>query len=240
MELPTRLYLMQLGTSFIPTKPHASPGSAGCYLIQMDDARNILVDSGLPPDYVQPPGSPPIENTKDVLTHLTELGLQPRDIDFVICTHFDVDHVGHHDAFARAEFIVQRKHYELARSGHPRFDGARIHWDDPRLRYRLVDGDTELLPGITLIETSGHAVGHQSVLVRLPKTGNVLLAGDAVVLENYFTMDRMAWPFEDEESLRASTRKLIDLVASEHVELVVFGHDGRQWQTLTKAPDYFE
>lgn len=38
-------------------------------------------------------------------------------------------------------------------------------------RIRLVDGDTELLPGLELIETSGHVPGHQSVLVRLPKTG---------------------------------------------------------------------
>ena len=47
-------------------------------------------------------------------------------------------------------------------------------------RIRLVDGDTELLPGITLIETSGHVPGHQSVLVRLSKTGAVLLTVDAV------------------------------------------------------------
>ena len=47
-------------------------------------------------------------------------------------------------------------------------------------RIRLVDGDTELLPGLELIETSGHVPGHQSVLVRLPKTGAILLPIDAV------------------------------------------------------------
>lgn len=239
MEIPTRLYLMQLGTSFIPTKPDPTPGSAGCYLIQTSDSRNILIDSGLPPEYT-PPGSPPIENAKDVLTHLADLKLCPSDIDFVICTHFDVDHAGYHDAFAGAEFVVQREHYELARSGDPRFAGARSHWDNPALRYRLVGGDTELLPGIVLIETSGHAVGHQSVQVHLPNTGNVLLAGDAVVLERLFTTNRTAWPLEDEEALRASTRKLLDLVAHERVALVVFGHDGRQWQSLTKAPGYYD
>ena len=44
-------------------------------------------------------------------------------------------------------------------------------WDSPALRYRLLDGDTELLPGITLVESGGHVPGHQSVLVRLPETG---------------------------------------------------------------------
>ena len=93
---------------------------------------------------------------------------------------------------------------------------------------------------MTLIETSGHAPAHQSVLVRLPQTGPVLLAIDAVVMQRLFTPDRRAWPTDDDEGqLRASTRKLLDLVEREHVTLVVFGHDGHQWQTLTKAPAWY-
>jgi N-acyl homoserine lactone hydrolase len=114
-------------------------------------------------------------------------------------------------------------------------------FDHPALRYRLIDGDTELLPGLTLLETSGHTAGHQSVLVRLPQTGPVLLAIDAVVMQRLFTPVRRAWPLDDnEEQLRASTRKLLDLVEREHVALVIFGHDGQQWQTLKKAPAYYE
>ncbi len=237
---PQRLYLMQLGTSTIPTTPQPSAGSAGCYLVQTGDGKNILIDSGLPADYAPPPGAPPTENEKNVLEHLTDLGLHPDDIDLLICTHFDVDHAGYHDAFPRAELIVQREHYELARSGHPRFAAARAHWDHPALRYRLIEGDTELLPGLLLIETGGHATGHQSVLVRLPQTGPVLLAIDAVVLQRLFTPDRKAWPLENEEQLRASTRKLLALVEREHVALVIFGHDGQQWQTIKKAPAYYE
>jgi N-acyl homoserine lactone hydrolase len=236
---PQRLYLMQLGTSTIPTTPQPSAGSAGCYLVQTSDGKNILIDSGLPADYTPPPGMPPAENEKNVLEHLADLGLRPDAIDLLICTHFDVDHAGYQDAFLKAELIVQREHYELARSGHPRFTTARAHWDHPALRYRLIEGDTELLPGLTLIETSGHAPGHQSVLVHLPQTGKVLLVIDAVVLQRLFTPDRKAWPFENEEQVRASTRKLLDLVEREQVALVIFGHDGEQWQTLKKAPAYY-
>lgn len=39
--------------------------------------------------------------------------------------------------------------------------------------------------------------------------------------------------------LRASTRKLLDLVQREQVTLTIFGHDGEQWQTLKKAPDSY-
>src|SRR5436309_12816909 len=210
---PQRLYLMQLGTSTIPTTPQPTAGSSGCYLVQTSDGKNILIDSGLPADYQPPPGMSPTEQGKNVIEQLADLGLRPDEIDLLICTHFDVDHAGYHDAFTKAELIVQRKHYELARSGHPRFAAARAHWDQPALRYRLIEGDTELLPGLILIETSGHAPGHQSVLVSLPQAGKVLLAIDAVVLERLFTPDRRAWPTDDnEEHLRASTRKLLDLV----------------------------
>jgi len=35
------------------------------------------------------------------------------------------------------------------------FAAPRAHWDYPALRYRLVHGDTELLSGLTLLETGG-------------------------------------------------------------------------------------
>jgi N-acyl homoserine lactone hydrolase len=239
---PQRLYLMQLFTATMRLGggPEVAM-SGGCYLVQMSDGKNVLIDSGLPASYTRPPQAPVADYETNVLALLADLHLQPDDIDFVICTHFDADHAGYHDSFTRAEFIVQREHYELARSGHPRFAAARDHWDQPNLRYRLIEGDLELLPGLTLLETSGHVPGHQSVLVRLPQTGPVLLAIDAVSFERGFTPDRQASPIDDnEEQLRASTRKLLDLVEREQVKLVVFHHDGEQWQKLKKAPDFYE
>jgi N-acyl homoserine lactone hydrolase len=237
---PKKLYLFHLSTAAIPL-----PGgqnlemSSGCYLVETTDHKRILIDSGMAPDV--PPSPTPPSYEKNVLEHLAELDLRPQDIDNVICTHFDVDHAGYHNAFTNAEFIVQREHYTLACNGHPRFAAARPHWDHPALRYRLVDGDTEFLPGITLLETSGHAPGHQSVLVRLPHAGPVLLAIDAAVMQRTFTVDRKAWPTDDnEQQLRASTRKLLDLVEREQIKLVVFHHDGYQWKSLKKSPEYYE
>ena len=238
---PQRLYLLQLSTSTIHGPARSLEMVSGCYLVQTSDGKNILIDSGLPADYISPLEAPKAENVKNVIEHLADLGLRPDDINMLICTHFDVDHAGYHDAFHKAELIVQRSHYELARSGHPRYASARHHWDHPALQYRLIEGDTEILPGFSVIETSGHAPGHQSVLVHLPQTGKVLLAIDAVVLQRLFTLDRRAWPTDDnEEQLLASTQRLLELVEREQVALVIFGHDGEQWQTLKKAPLYYE
>lgn len=237
---PQRLYLMQVESTAFPAGGSLY-GMVVCYLIQTSDGKNVLIDSGIPADYQPPPGVVRHTHERNVIRELAGLGLRPDDIALLVCTHFDTDHAGYHDAFTNAELVVQRAHYELARSGHERFAATRAHWDHPALRYRLVTGDTELLPGIELIETSGHTTGHQSVLVRLPQTGPVLLAGDAVALRRLFTPERRAWPLdENEEQLRASTRKLLDLVEREQVALVVFGHDAEQWQSLKKAPDYYD
>ncbi|GCE28767.1 MBL fold metallo-hydrolase [Dictyobacter alpinus] len=239
--VPQRLYLFSLSTTTIAVGPRMLDMVSGCYLVEMSDGKRILIDSGYPNDVPPSPGMSASDQDKNVLQCLAELGLGPDNIDMLICTHFDVDHAGYHDAFPAAELIVQREHYELARSGHPRFAPARKHWDDPALRYRLVDGDTELFPGLTLLETSGHTAGHQSVLVRLPKTGPVLLAIDAVMLQFMFTPARKAGPIDDnEDQLRASTQKLLDLIEQEHIKLVIFGHDGAQWKTLKTSPAYYE
>ena len=238
---PRRLYLFQLATSTIPLPNGSLSMSSGCYLIQTSAGQNILIDSGLPPDYAPPPGSPPSENEKNVLEHLADLGLGPEDVHTVICTHFDIDHVGYHPSFPNAELVVQCEHYDLARDGHQRFAAGRAYWDDPRLGYRFVDGDVDLHPGLLLVKTPGHAPAHQSVLVRLPETGPVLLAIDAVVLQRLFTPERTPWPTDDNaDDLRASTQKLLDLVARERVALTVFGHDGAQWRVLRKAPEFYE
>ena len=236
-----RLYLFQLSTTTIPLPTGQTlEMSSGCYLIETTDNKRILIDTGMAPDAPRSP-APPSRNEKNVLEHLADLDLRPQDIETLICTHFDVDHAGYHDHFPSAELIVQREHYALARNGHPRFAAARKHWDHPALRYRLIDGDCEVHPGIALLETSGHAPGHQSVLVRLPKSGPVLLAIDAVALQRAFSADRKASPIDDnEQQLRASTKKLLDLVELEQIKLVVFHHDGQQWSSLKRSPEYYE
>ncbi|MEP6987652.1 MAG: MBL fold metallo-hydrolase, partial [Chloroflexota bacterium] len=127
-----RLYLFQLSTSDVPIGGgRILPMVAACYLVQMEDGKNILIDTGLPADYQRPAGMPAAENQMNVLEHLAEIGLKPDDVNMVITTHFDVDHAGYNDTFPKAEFIVQRSHYELAKAGDPRFAAARPHWDDP-------------------------------------------------------------------------------------------------------------
>lgn len=234
-----RLYLLQYGTNSGTGTPY--PG----YLIQTDDGTNVLIDTGFPREMIgayreATSPSPRVEEEEYVVNRLAALGLTPRDIHYLIATHLDGDHAGGHDEFPESEIVIQGAHLAMARE-HERFQRTRDHWDAPGLRYRTVDGDTELLPGITLIETSGHKPGHQSVLVRLPETGPVLLAIDAIPrMDQRDPETRTVGTADmDEAGVRASTRKLMDLAAREGVTLIIHGHDPDQWRTLKKAPDYY-
>src|SRR4030095_465954 len=143
-------------------------------------------------------------------------------------------------AFTKAHYVVQRVHH-LDAATNPRFADDRPQWARPMERIRLVDGDTELLPGLELIETSGHVPGHQSVLLRLPKTGAILLTIDAAPFGEGFIRDA---PDDgsnpDAKAIQASVNKLLDLVEREHIGLVIFGHDTEQWAGLKKLPEYYE
>ena len=231
-HVPQRLYLMHVGDMPLYEIPIV------CYLVQTRDGKNILIDSGLPE--VIPEEGSDFENGQDVIAQLASIGLKPDDIDTVISTHYDGDHAGRHAAFTKARYVVQRVHH-LDAASNPRYAAIRPQWDQPMERIRLVDGDTELLPGLELIETSGHVPGHQSALVRLPKTGTILLPIDAAPFREGFTRDEQDdGSNPDAKAIRASTLKLLDLVEREHIGLVIFGHDKEQWETLKKAPEFYE
>ena len=236
-----RLYLMNTATMGEDTP-------VPCYLVRTDDGQHILIDTGLAPAMAaaaQEPGhqGPPIRAYTSVVERLAALGVRPEEVTTLIATHLDPDHAGMTDAFPQAEIVIQRAHLAAARAATEfRYGLTRQHWDAPGLRYRAVDGDTALLPGIALIETGGHVPGHQSVLVRLAQTGPVLLAIDALGTAAQADLaTRQPHPFDlDEAGVLASTTKLRDLVAREGVTLTVYGHDGPQWATLKQAPDYYD
>jgi N-acyl homoserine lactone hydrolase len=227
-----RLYPMQVGSMPEYEIPIV------CYLVQTHEGKNILIDTGLPE--IIPEEAKDFVNGQDVIEQLEGLGIKPNDIDTVISTHYDIDHAGRHAAFIKAQYIVQRVHH-LDAATNPRFAPLRGQWEQPMERIRLVDGDIQLLPGLELIETSGHVPGHQSVLLRLPKTGAILLTIDAVPFGAGFAREEKDdGSNPDGEATRASTIKLLELVEREHIELVIFGHDKEQWETLKKAPEFYE
>jgi N-acyl homoserine lactone hydrolase len=113
---------------------------------------------------------------RSVATALDELGMTPGDIGMVINTHLHFDHCGQNAVFKHAAFYVQRDELDRARRESPRL----TEWFDfMNARFELLDGDTEILPGLRVIATPGHTTGHQSVLVSSADGLSDVMVGDA-------------------------------------------------------------
>jgi N-acyl homoserine lactone hydrolase len=243
-----KLYLMKVGAIRPPHKPKAEELPVPAYLIETREREYILVDTGFSQrfagTYRDNPNFPYIMDGSDYVgEQLSALGLTQQDIRYVICTHFDPDHAGNLAIFKQAQIVVQRRMYQAAiKGGLERFEKTRNQWDADGLRFLLVDGDATLVPGVLLLESSGHVPGHQSVLVHLPQTGPVLLAIDALPFHTH--TDPTTRPIEpvdvDETQVRESTRKLRAVEQREGVALTIYGHDSEQWRHALKLlPAYY-
>ena len=126
-----------------------------------------------------------IENPGEALRRL---GVDLASVRTVILSHFHNDHVGDLEAFPAATFVGQRAEYdhwndadvwesEWAHHGEPS-DIARLVELHGAGRLELVDGDTEVIDGVTLVHVGGHTPGSQVVVVRT-KGGTVVLAADS-------------------------------------------------------------
>src|SRR5260221_4491797 len=113
---------------------------------------------------------------RSVADALAELDMTPGDIGLVINTHLHFDHCGQNAVFKHAAFYVQRA--ELSRA--QRESRELYDWFDfASARFELLDGDTEVLPGLAVIATPGHTAGHQCVVVRSGDEVSDVLIGDA-------------------------------------------------------------
>jgi N-acyl homoserine lactone hydrolase len=113
---------------------------------------------------------------RSVADALDELGMTPGDVGLVINTHLHFDHCGQNAVFKHAAFYVQREELSRARRESPQLGDW---FDFMNARFELLDGDTEILPGLSVIATPGHTVGHQSVLVQSADGVSDILIGDA-------------------------------------------------------------
>ncbi len=217
------------------------------YLIQTYDDINILVDTGFPATYAEDSAKASLADGLESFGQVLKLddsnlptgqlglmGLTPSDIDILVMTHTDIDHVGGLADFPHATLVIDQVERALDQ---PRYFANRspIEWPVD-VTYQIIDQDTMLCPGVELIRAPGHAPGQLSLLVRLPQTGPVLLTGDAISrpaeLEEGFGG---AW---DEKLAQRSGERLMDIAKKEQA-MIIYGHDPVQWDTLRKAPEFY-
>ena len=145
----------------------------------------ILVDTGgTPPDGVK--WQPYFRTENQALDRvLNDIGVSPEDIDIVILTHLHWDHASNNHLFPNARFIVQKKEYDYLITPVPEVKAGYEVDLVLRTEYELVDGDVNIIPGISVTLAPGHSTGMQCVVVET-EAGKYILGGDLITLfENW-------------------------------------------------------
>ncbi|MBX6365452.1 MAG: MBL fold metallo-hydrolase [Gemmatimonadetes bacterium] len=216
------------------------PLALRCLLVETPDAL-VLIDNGIGNKEgekfrsiygVENAGSP--TRLEDALR---DAGFAPDDVDVVIDSHLHFDHAGGNTfrdeagevrlAFPRARYYAQRGEWEYA------------HWDNERIRasylpdnfdpvhragaLTLIEGETEIVPGIRTLPTPGHTPHHQSVLIHSEDETALFLA-DVVP-----TAAHLPYPwimgYDVEPLVTYETKRIILPRARDEGWLLVFEHD---------------
>ena len=111
----------------------------------------------------------------DLRTALAEYGWALDDVTLVVNCHLHFDHCGANPLFAGRPIVAQRTELSTAIAGNYTVEELV---DFPGVRYELLDGEAELLPGVHVVPTPGHVEGHQS-LVAVCDDGSIVLAGQS-------------------------------------------------------------
>src|SRR6478752_7165512 len=213
-----------------------------CYLIKHSSKGWFLWDTGIADAVAaMPNGLVPADpkavtwrRPKTLAAQLEQLGLKPDDVKAMAVSHTHPDHTGNVELFPQAMLYVQKAEYDWpGANNEPRFK--------PSHPVELLAGDKDVFGdgSLTILSTPGHTPGHQSLLVKLPKTGAVVLSGDAVHFKSNWDNRRVPVTNVSKDQTLTSMQRIADLLVREKAQLWI-NHDKAQRDSLKMAPDYYD
>ena len=242
-----RLYVIDCGSAHAEDQSLWSPGvnvgvpidfSDSCYLIHHTSEGYLLWDTGitdrlaaLPEGQTVAPLRQTWRRSRTLVAALDQLWVKPADVHYVAISHIHPDHVGNLDLFVDATVIMQKAEWDYAMAQPQKPFGADH-------KTQLIEGDKDLFGdgSLTILSTPGHTPGHESLLVHLPKTGDVVLSGDAVHFQSNWDNRRVPGFNFNKEETTASMEKIARIVADHHAQLWI-NHDRPSSDARRHAPN---
>ncbi len=222
-----------------PDDQHRVPMVLTCLLVRAA-GQIILVDTGLgdklTPRMIDIWGLTRPHGT--LIGGLARLGVTPDMVDIVIDTHLHGDHCAGNTtltpageavaAFPNAVYYVQRREYGDAMQPNERTRGTYFPINYEPLvasgQLTLLDGDTQIVPGVRTVVTPGHTPGHQSVLFEGEGTP-ALFVSDLASYAIHF--ERLGWmtAYDVEPLVTLETKRRWQQWAVDTGGLLIFQHD---------------
>lgn len=215
-----------------------------CYLIQHGKSY-MLWDTGLSQDNLGRPLQGP-NATGDTLAkllpeQLAQLRVDPKQIEVIGISHYHYDHIGQAKLFPQARLLIGKGDARALRTpGNP--DAKPLApWLNRDGKLEEINGDKDVFGdgSVIMLDLPGHTPGHHGLLVKLARTGYVLLSGDlAHFRENYVTNGVPPFNFDRAQTLASLERfKSIEKTLR---ATVIIQHEQGDMQKLPAFPAFAE
>jgi glyoxylase-like metal-dependent hydrolase (beta-lactamase superfamily II) len=249
-----RLYVIDCGT-IISNQPENfgltreevfNPNfSDPCFLV-MHPKGMLLFDTGLSDNHV---GRPIYENMvgnegqlkfTTLRGELANIGVTAAMITYLALSHSHWDHVGNANDFAGSTWLARKAEYDFMFAPDVPADRQKPYAALSHGRIQFIDGDYDVFGdgSVVLLSTPGHSPGHQSLYVKLAKTGGVVVSGDLYHYSAERNLGRVP-PRERSSQTPASRRKIEDVLLRTHSQLWI-GHAIDWYRDAIKAPGWYE
>ena len=223
--------------------------SDACFLV-VHPSGTLLWDVGIIPDAQIPPGGIEIpagrggnanKAQKTLKSQLAEIGYRPSSITYLAVSHGHADHVANANDYTASTWLVQKAERDSMFSEQARKSAAFAAYSGLE-KSKTVDltGDYDVFRdgSVILKSTPGHTPGHQSLFIKLARTGPVVLTGDLYHYAAERTLGTL--PNNDNKELtKASRAALEDFLKKMGAQLWI-QHDIGANAKLKKSPRYYD
>ena len=223
--------------------------SDACFLV-VHPRGTLLWDVGIIPDAQITPGGIEIplgrgstanKASTTLKSQLSAIEYQPKDITYIAVSHGHADHVANANDYSASTWLVQRAERDSMFSDQARKQAAFANYSGlEHNKTVLLDGDHDVFGDgtVMLISTPGHTPGHQSLMMKLTKTGTIILTGDLYHYAAERTLKTL--PNGDNKPVTAASRAKVDELLRQPGTQLWIQHDIVGTAKLKKSPQYYE
>ena len=218
--------------------------TVGCYLIKHGDTY-MLWDTGLPDrDLGLPlegPGSNGESLTRTVPDQLQSLGVTTAQVAVIGISHYHQDHTGQANHFPQARLLMGKEDIQALRAPGSERAKPLAPWIGGGGTIEEVSGDKDVFGDgtVVMLDLPGHTPGHHGLLVKLARTGYVMLSGDvAHFRENYLSDGVPRFNVDRARSLASLDR--FKRIAKNLHATVVIQHEAGDIDKLPRFPAFAE